>query len=71
MGWVISERGPEAVPKTKPLRGKTPINCTILDSWLFDGFAVADKPFSKALWIYENCASADNDICGKLVSSLE
>ena len=32
---------------------------------------IADKPFSKALRIFETCVLVNNNSCGKLVSSLE
>ena len=32
---------------------------------------LADKPFSKALRIFEICVSVNNNLCGKIVSSLE
>ena len=34
-------------------------------------FTLADEPFAKALQIFENCALVNNNLCGKLVSSLE
>ena len=32
---------------------------------------LADEPFAKALRIFKTCVSFNNNLCGKLVSSLE
>ena len=32
-----------------------PPKCTILDSWVFENFILADEPFAKALPILETC----------------
>ena len=45
--------------------------CNILESWVFDNFILADEPFAKALRIFENCMLVNNNLCGKLASSLE
>ena len=37
----------------------------------FENFILADEPFAKALRIFETCALVNNNLCGKLVSSLE
>ena len=49
----------------------TPLNCTILDKCVFENFILADEPFAKPLHIFETCVSVNNNLCGKLVSSLE
>ena len=47
-------------------------NCTILARWkVFGNFVLADKLFAKALQSLETCVSVNNNLCGKLVSSLE
>ena len=47
-------------------------NCTILARWkVFGNFVLADKLFAKALQSLEICVSVNNNLCGKLVSSLE
>ena len=37
----------------------------------FKNVILADKPFTKALRIFETCVSNDNSLCEKLVSSLD
>ena len=43
--------------------------CTILDSWIFDNFILADT--SKAWRNFSNDLCNSNNLCGKLVSLLE
>ena len=50
--------------------GINPSNCTILNSWDFENFILADE-FVKASRILELYVLANNDLCGKFVSSLE
>ena len=52
-------------------RNKNPPNCAILDSWVFDNFILADEFFGKALRSLETCLSVNNNLCEKLVWSLE
>ena len=47
-----------------------PPKCTILDSWVFENFILADEPFAKVLPILETCVLVNNDLRGKLISSL-
>ena len=54
--------------KTLP---ENPPNWPILDNWVFDNFILADKSFSKVLQSLETCVSVNNNLCRKLVSSLE
>ena len=49
----------------------TPPNWRILDNWVFENVILADEPFAKGLRIFETCVSANNNLCGKLVSSLK
>ena len=37
----------------------------------FDNLILADEPFAKALRSLETCVVVNNNLCGKLVSSLE
>ena len=49
-------------------RVKSSINypdCTILENWVFENFILADKPFAKALRIFEACVSVNNNLCGE------
>ena len=66
------------VTKYKPVFGKSPItiprnplNYTILDSYVFKSFILADEPFVKALRVLATCALIKNNLCGTLVSSLD
>ena len=49
---------------------RNPPNFTILDKWLFESFIFADKPYEKALQMFETCVTANKSIYGKLVLSL-
>ena len=42
-----------------------------LDNWVFENCTLSDESFVKALRIFETCASVNNDLCGRLVWSLE
>ena len=44
---------------------------TILDTWVFEYFILADELFAKALQSHETCISINNNSCEKLVSKLE
>ena len=44
---------------------------TILGSWVFDNFILADELFPKTLQNPETYISVNKSLCGKLVSSLE
>ena len=46
-------------------------DCIILDNWVFENFILVDEPFVKALRIFETCVLFSNNLCEKLVSSLE
>ena len=43
----------------------------ILCKWVFDNFILADEPFAKALRSLETCVLTNNNLSGKLFSSLE
>ena len=47
---------------------KTPPDCPILDSWVFNNFVLADQLFAKALWRLKSCVVVNNNLCGNLVS---
>ena len=42
-----------------------PANFTILDSYVFPMFILADELFAKSLQIFETCVSVDNNLLGK------
>ena len=46
-------------------------DCTVLSNWFFDNSILAAKLSGKALWRIATCLSVSNNLCGKLVSSLE
>ena len=48
---------------------KTSSNYIILYSYVFK--KIYDESFAKALRIFETCVLVNNNLCGKLVSSLE
>ena len=50
---------------------KNPPDCPILWNWVFDNFILADEPFAKAFQSLETFVLVKNDLCGKLLSSLE
>ena len=45
--------------------------CIILDKRIFENFVLADETFAKAFTMFETCASVNNNLYGKSVSSLE
>ena len=54
------------------MRGnEIPPNCTISESWVFDKFILTDELLAKALQIFETCVLVNNNLCGKLDSSLK
>ena len=48
-----------------------PPHCIILENWVFEKFILADEQFAKALRIVQTCVGVNNNLCGKLVLSLE
>ena len=40
-------------------------------NWTFDNVILAHEPFAKALRSFETCPFFNNNLCGKLFSSLE
>ena len=45
-------------------------DCMILDNRVFESFISTDEPFSNALRIFATWILVNNNLCGKLVSSL-
>ena len=48
-----------------------PPDFIILDNWDFDSIISVDDLLAKALRRFATCLSVNNNLCGKLVSSLE
>ena len=50
---------------------KNPPDCFgFFCSWVFDNFILTDELFAKALRGFETCVLVNNNLCGKLFSSL-
>ena len=47
------------------------LNCSILCNCVFDNFILAEELFAKILRSFETCVLDNNNLCGKLFSSLE
>ena len=62
-GKLVFIKGLRSLPKNPP-------NCTMLDNWVFENFILTDEPFAKASQIFETYVLVNNNLCGKLVSSL-
>ena len=63
-GNPVFSNNPKSLPKKPP-------NCFILCNWVFDNFILVDEPFAKALRSLETCVLVNNNVCEKLISSLE
>ena len=50
---------------------ENPTDYTILCNWVFDMFIIAKWLFAKALWSLETSVLVNNNLWGKLFSSLE
>ena len=50
---------------------KNPPDLPVLCNWVFDNFILGEELFAKALLCIETCLLLNNNLCGKLVSSLE
>ena len=46
----------------KNLRERNPLNCAILDSWVFENFILAVESLSKAFWIFDICVLVNNSL---------
>ena len=42
----------------------------IFDNWVFDSLILTGELFVEALWRFATCVLVNNNLCGKLVSSL-
>ena len=60
----VFSNGPRSLSRNPP-------NCPILCIWVFDNFILAEELFAKALWSFEIYVLVNNNLCGKLFSSLE
>ena len=54
----------KSLPKNSPF-------CTILNNWVFGNFILAEELFVKALRSFGTCMLVNNNLWGKLFSSLE
>ena len=63
-GNPVFGNGPKSLPKN-------PAYCPILCNWIIENFILSNESFAKGLKIFETCALANNNLCGKLVASLE
>ena len=43
----------------------------IMCNWVFHNLILAKELFAKAFWSFETCVLVNNNLCGKLFSSLE
>ena len=50
---------------------KNPPNCIIFDNWVFKNLISVEELLEKDLQILETCLSVNNNLCGKLVLSLD
>ena len=50
---------------------RNPPDCTILGNWIFDSLILMNELFAKNLRRFANFLLVKNDLCEKLVSSLE
>ena len=60
-GNPVFSNDPKSLPKTPP-------DCPILHSWVFEHFKLADESFAKALRIFETCVLVNNNLCGSYFS---
>ena len=63
-GNPVFSNGPKSLPQNPP---DYPILCNLV----FDNFILAEELFRKALQRFETCVLINNNLCGKLFSSLE
>ena len=50
---------------------RNPLSCAILNKLVFESFMLVDEPFDKVIRVIETSVSINNNLCGKLISSLE
>ena len=63
-GNPVFSNSPKSLPKNPP-------DYTTLCNWVFENFMLTDEPFENALRSFETCVLVNNNLCGKLISSLE
>ena len=63
-GSPVFSNGPRSLPRNPP-------DFSILWNWVFNIFILTDEPFARVLASYETCVLLNNNLCGKLFSSLE
>ena len=63
-GTPVFSNGPKGLPKNL-------LDCPIIRKWGFDNSILAEETFAKRLQSLGTCVLIDNNLCGKLVSSLE
>ena len=50
---------------------RNPLDCPNLWDWVFDNFILTNELFAKTLRSLESCVLVNNNLCGKLNSSLD
>ena len=63
-GKPVFDNDPKILPKIPP-------DCPILWNWVFDNSILADELFAKALPNLKTCVLVNDNLCRKLVLSLE
>ena len=63
-GYPVFSNGSKNLPKNPP-------DCPILCNWVFDSFVLAKELFGKALGSLKTCVLVNNNLCRKLLSTLE
>ena len=63
-GYPVFSNGSKNLPKNPP-------DCPILCIWVFDSFVLAKELFGKALGSLKTCVLVNNNLCRKLLSTLE
>ena len=63
-GNPVFNNGPSNLPRN-------PTNCTIFDNWVFENLISTDELLANALRIFKTCLLVNNNLCGKLDSSLD
>ena len=59
----VFSNGPKILPKNPP-------DCLILCNWVFNNFILAEEFIAKVLRNFRTCVLVNNNLCGKLFSSL-
>ena len=60
-GNTVFSNGPKSLPRK-------PLDCIILDNWVFDNLISVDDLFAKVIRRFDTCLLVNNNLCGKLVS---